>query len=101
MYKEILQNFINKRKFKIWVSLLCQANLADTWTSAVIRICRLHEIIYNDKHLSFQCWLSRDGSVSIYIHHLQIPATEMLKDWKDTLMMIKQVGEGLVTWLNT
>ena len=47
------------------------------------KINRLHErclrIIYNDKKLSFNALLEKDGSVSIHERNIKILATEMFK----------------------
>ena len=47
------------------------------------KISRLHErclgIVYNDRYLSFNELLEKDGSVSIHMRNIQILATEMYK----------------------
>ena len=47
------------------------------------KINRLHKrclrIVYNDKRLSFNALLEKDGSVSIYERNIKILATEMFK----------------------
>ena len=47
------------------------------------KINRLHErylrIIYNDKRLSFNVYLKKDGSVLIHERHIKILSTEMFK----------------------
>ena len=47
------------------------------------KINKLHKrclrIVYNDKQSSFNELLEKDGSVSIHIRNIQIPATEMYK----------------------
>ena len=51
------------------------------------KINRLHEkclrIVYSDKTSSFEELLDKDGSVTIHIIDLQVPATEMFKVYRN------------------